>query len=311
MANDTNSSRGVFTKRARAKYTQQKLLLSLLKLDTKYLKKYDSALYCSSVIQQKGNKLSSRFCNQRFCNICNRNRTAKLIKGYSEAIGALLDPRFLTLTVKNVIGPDLRATIRSMIYSIKKMQDLRRKLGKEKIVGIRKLEVTYSPDQNNYHPHFHFIVSGESIADEIIEDWLNRNPTANRKGQDNRPATDCKELFKYFTKLTSKSKDDTIVLKKGKMIRLSYHYPEAIDLIFQAIENTRILQTMGGIKLVKEDIEELETLEIIDVDPEEALWIFHSSDWVNVYTGELLSNYNPTRLDESKRKKIRYLQESL
>jgi hypothetical protein len=67
---------------------------------------------------------------------------------------------------------------------------------------------------------------------------------------------------------------------------------------------------MGGIKLVKEDPEELETLEIRDIDPDEALWIFHSSDWVNVYTGEMLSNYNPTRLDESKRKKIRYLQET-
>jgi plasmid rolling circle replication initiator protein Rep len=182
MANDTNASRAIFTKRARAKYTQQKLLLSLLKLDTKYLKKYDSALYCSSVIQQKGNKLTSRFCNQRFCNICNRNRTAKLIKGYADTISALPDPRFLTLTVKNVPGEYLRGTIRSMIYSIKKMQDLRRKIGKEKIVGIRKLEVTYNPDLNEYHPHFHFIVSGEYIANEIIEDWLNRNPTANRKG---------------------------------------------------------------------------------------------------------------------------------
>ena len=43
MANNNSTSRGVFTKRARAKYTQQKLLLSLLKLDTKFLKKYEAS----------------------------------------------------------------------------------------------------------------------------------------------------------------------------------------------------------------------------------------------------------------------------
>ena len=305
-----NASRAVFSKRARAKFVQQKLLRSLVKLNSKLAKKYDDALFCSSVLQQSGNRLTSRFCNQRFCRICNRIRTAKLIKGYSSDISAMTDPRFVTLTIKNISAIDLRHSIRKMISDFRKIQELRRKLKQPAIVGIRKLEVTYNPDENNYHPHFHFIIDGEQIAQELIESWLDRNTTSNIKGQDQRKAGDPIELFKYFAKLTSKSKSDTIVIKKGKATRLEYSYPESLDIIFQAMEGTRVIQPIGGVKLIKESVDQLESVEIEDLEKEEGMWIFQNNDWVNVYTGELLTGYEPTRKDLSIRKKIRNLQET-
>jgi hypothetical protein len=199
-----------------------------------------------------------------------------------------------------------------MISEFRKIQELRRKHKKPLIRGIRKLEVTYNPDLQNFHPHFHFIVEGEAAANELIEAWLDRNTTADKRGQDQREAKNPIELFKYFAKLTSKSKSDTIIIKAGKMVRIEYSYPEALDLVFQAIEGTRIIQPIGGIKYIKgaEDIEDIETIEITDLDPEEALWIYQNQDWVNVYTGELLTGYEPSKRDLSKRKKIRYLQET-
>lgn len=305
-----NASRAVFLKRAKVKFTQQKLLRALVKLGSPLAKKYDATLFCSSVLEQDGNKLRSRFCNNRWCNICNRIRTAKLIKGYGAAIDSMLDPRFVTLTVPNVPATELRAEIRRMISEFRKIQELRRKHKKPLIRGIRKLEVTYNPDLQNFHPHFHFIVEGEAAADELIEAWLDRNTTADKRGQDQREAKNPIELFKYFAKLTSKSKSDTIIIKSGKMVRIEYSYPEALDLVFQAIEGTRIIQPIGGIKYIKEDIEDLETVVVEDLEPEEALWIYQDRDWVNVYTGELLTGYEPSRRDLSKRKKIRYLQET-
>lgn len=305
-----NASRAVFLKRAKVKFTQHKLLRALVKLASPLAKKYDATLFCSSVLEQDGNKLRSRFCNNRWCNICNRIRTAKLIKGYGAAIDSMLDPRFVTLTVPNVPATELRAEIRRMISEFRKIQELRRKHKKPLIRGIRKLEVTYNPDLQNFHPHFHFIVEGEAAADELIEAWLDRNTTADKRGQDQREAKNPIELFKYFAKLTSKSKSDTIIIKAGKMVRIEYSYPEALDLVFQAIEGTRIIQPIGGIKYVKEDIEDLETVTVEDLEPEEALWIYQDRDWVNVYTGELLTGYEPSRRDLSKRKKIRYLQET-
>jgi hypothetical protein len=305
-----NASRAVFLKRAKVKFIQQKLLRALIKLGSPLAKKYDDTLLCSSVLQQDGNKLRSRFCNNRWCNICNRIRTAKLIKGYGAAIDSMLDPRFVTLTVQNVPAAELRSEIRRMLSEFRKIQELRRKQKKPLIRGIRKLEVTYNPDMQNFHPHFHFIVDGEAAADELIESWLDRNTTADKRGQDQRKAKNPIELFKYFAKLTSKSKSDTIIIKAGKMIRIEYSYPEALDLVFQAIQGTRIIQPIGGIKYIKEDIEDIETVEVADLDQEEALWIYQERDWVNVYTGELLTGYEPSKRDLSKRKKIRYLQES-
>ena len=307
-----NASRAVFLKRAKVKFTQQKLLRALLKLGSPLAKKYDDTLLCSSVLEQDGNKLRSRFCNNRWCNICNRIRTAKLIKGYGAAIDSMIDPRFVTLTVPNVPAEELRAEIRRMLSEFRKIQELRRKQKKPLIRGIRKLEVTYNPDLQNFHPHFHFIVEGEAAADELIECWLDRNSTADKRGQDQREAKNPIELFKYFAKLTSKSKSDTIIIRAGKMIRIEYSYPEALDLVFQAIQGTRIIQPIGGIKYVKgaEDVDDIETVEVADLDPEEALWIYQDRDWVNVYTGELLTGYEPSKRDLSKRKKIRYLQES-
>jgi hypothetical protein len=305
-----NASRAVFLKRAKVKFTQQKLLRALIKIGSPLAKKYDDTLLCSSVLEQDGNKLRSRFCNNRWCNICNRIRTAKLIKGYGSAIDSMIDPRFVTLTVPNVPAAELRAEIRRMLSEFRKIQELRRKQKKPLIRGIRKLEVTYNPDLQNYHPHFHIIVDGENTADELIEAWLDRNTTADKRGQDQRIAKNPIELFKYFAKLTSKSKSDTIIIKAGKMIRIEYSYPEALDLVFQAIQGTRIIQPIGGIKYIKEDIEDIETVEVADLDPEKALWIYQERDWINVYTGELLTGYEPTKRDLSKRKKIRYLQES-
>jgi hypothetical protein len=310
MVSIFNASRAVFLKRAKVKFTQQKLLRALVKLGSSLAKKYDATLFCSSVLEQDGNKLRSRFCNNRWCNICNRIRTAKLIKGYGAAIDSMIDPRFVTLTVPNVPATELRAEIRRMISEFRKIQELRRKHKKPLIRGIRKLEVTYNPDLQNFHPHFHFIVEGEAAADELIEAWLDRNTTADKRGQDQREAKNPIELFKYFAKLTSKSKSDTIIIKAGKMVRIEYSYPEALDLVFQAIEGTRIIQPIGGIKYIKEDIEDLETVVVEDLEPEEALWIYQDRDWVNVYTGELLTGYEPSRRDLSKRKKIRYLQET-
>lgn len=307
-----NASRAIFLKRAKAKFTQQKLIKSLIRLKSPLAKKYDSTLMCSSVIEQVDNKLRSRFCNNRWCNICNRIRTAKLIKGYGPAIDSMLDPRFVTLTVPNVTAENLRAEIRRMVSEFKKIQDLRRKNLQPLITGIRKLEVTYNPDFKNYHPHFHFIIDGEQIAKELIESWMDRHNKADIRAQDQREAKNPIELFKYFAKLTSKSKSDTIIIRAGKMVRIEYSYPKALDKIFVAIEGTRIIQPVGKIKYIKdaENISELETVTVDDLDKEEALWIYQENDWVNVYTGELLTGYQPSRRDLSKRKKIRYLQES-
>lgn len=240
------------------------------------------------------------------------------MNGYSDAIQAMQQPQFVTLTVPNVPGEILRDTIKAMTATIQKIQDLRRKNKQPLIKAIRKLECTYNPDRNDFHPHMHLIIENKQQAEELKLAWIERNPEALEYLQDIRPATEPIELFKYFAKLTSKSSKDLKTYKGKKLIlREEYHYPEALDTIFLAIAGMRIIQPMGGVKMVSDEIEEIEAVEIDNVEQDTALWQWqkigitaekYTFDWVNIFTGECLTGYEPSEKEWKYSKRIRYLQ---
>lgn len=272
----------------------------LIKLDTPYADKYDDTINCSSVLIQQGDKITSRYCGHRWCRICNRIRTGKLMNGYKKALDSMKDPHFVTLTIRNVKIEDLRTSIQGMIKTMRLIQDLRRKNKQPLLQCIRKIECTYNPDLDTYHPHLHLIVEHEHAGKELVQQWLNRYPEQSEIfGQDIRSAFDPIELFKYFAKLTSKSKKDT----NGN----ESHYPEALDLIFRAIEGIRIIQPMGSIKMVSDEIDTVEVQTIEEIQPDSTIWIFHRNDWYNPNTGELLTGYEPTKKEFDYSKRIRYL----
>lgn len=295
-------------KRARAKFSQAPLIDALCNLKNSQLtKKYQETKYCSEVLEQKGKKITSRYCKNRFCKICNRNMTGKLINEYGDELEKLIDKRFITLTVPNVNGDQLRATIKKMTATVQKIQDKRRKGKKQLITGIRKLECTYNVEKNNFHPHLHFIISGKESGDDLIKDWLNYWPAANIKAQENKEATECIELFKYFTKLTSNAGKQ---FSNGTKLKDEWHFPEAIDVIFTAIQRLRIIQSMGNFSKIDDTINEVEA---IDVDGETLevkqhdIYIFNGVNWFSPYTGVLLSSFKPSIHLNNYRKKIRYL----
>jgi hypothetical protein len=237
--------------------------------------------------------------------------------GYEKALQEMAEPTFVTLTVPNVTADKLKETMQEMLADVRRIQDLRRKNKQPLIKCIRKLECTYNVDSNTYHPHFHFIVENWFQAYDLVDKWLHRHKDAVWEGQDIRPATKPIELFKYFAKLTSKSKTDTITIKGKKIIRDEWHYPQALDVIFQSIEGTRIIQTMGGIKMVNDDLEDIEAIEMQEGEVEEdtTLWKWtrietepgkYTFDWVDIFTGEMLTEYIPTDREWKYSNRIRY-----
>lgn len=311
-----NGTRDSYRKRAKAKFAQNRLLQALVKLDSPLKKQYEDTQFCSWTLLQNGNTLTAKYCKQRWCRICNRIRTGKLISGYEKAIKDMVRPQFVTLTIPNVPAEELRETMQEMLHNIRRIQDLRRKNKKKLIKGIRKLECTYNADNNNYHPHFHFIVDSFENAYSLRKEWLKRYPNATTKGQDIKKATKPIELFKYFAKLTSKSKKDTITIKGKKIIRDEWHYPKALDTIFQAITNMRIIQPMGGIRMVSDEIEEVEAVEMQagEITEDRTLWKWtrmetepgkYTFDWVDQCTGEMLTGFYPTEREWKYSNRIR------
>jgi len=199
----------------------------------------------------------------------------------------MVKPQFVTLTIPNVSGEDLKSTIEGMIKEFIRIKDLFIHRRKFRINGIRKIEVTQNPITGLYHPHFHIVLDGKEVGEELIEEWLKRYPEANRGAQDIRPADENSmlELFKYTTKLTTKNQ----VTKEGDKTIIEVN-PVALDTIFQALYKRRTFQAMGWVKQVSEDIDEVDAQIVEDIEDGVDVWKWEqeASDWVNSY-GELLT----------------------
>jgi len=269
-------------KKAKNTFFSKELAKNLMYLDSKLKKGYKRTFYdCCSLMLQEGKKITTRYCGARWCNNCNRIRTAKMLNGYLKPLKEYTHPYFVTLTIPNVNKADLKHSIKLMMSaSINSIRTLKRK--GMAVNGIRKFECTYNANQDNYHPHFHFIISSKKVANELINEWLNRFPEASHLAQDITKATEIKELFKYQTKMITKVNND------------HYIFLSALDTIFTAIKGMRTFQSFGNLKKVNDDINDLQSEEY-DIEPYElVIWKWEKNDWLNMENGNRLTKYKPS-----------------
>lgn len=132
-------------------------------------KKANRVWWCAASLGYKGEPgqggklFSAGFCRERLCVMCAWRKSIKVFYELSRVLDVAqdenpnLDTIFLTLTVRNCDGSDLAAVVDSMCKGWKRMGDNRRY--RDAVVGsFRALEVTYSADDDTYHPHFHAIL---------------------------------------------------------------------------------------------------------------------------------------------------------
>ena len=266
-------------KRSSAKCLSDTFVYKLVDLVSPLTKSYWQSYWCTRIVSQSGSNLKTRYCNQRWCLVCNRIRAAKLMGGYSLAIDQMVDPQFVTLTRPNVKGKRLRLTIEDMQLKFVRSKDVVNYQCKENglnLVGIRKVECTYNAERDDYHPHLHCIVDGKEQADLLVAQWLKQNPKAKPYAQDVRPCNDPIELFKYFTKMVSKD---------------GHFYAKQMDIVFRAMYRKRVFQPFGGIKKHSEDVEVKEQTECDWKLPQETLWEYKMAgkftDWYNEHAEPL------------------------
>lgn len=276
-------------KRARAKLITNTLVLRLVDVkDSPLNKAYWNTFHCSTTLEQRGKTIKTKYCKNRWCMVCNRIRTATLIKGYEPALKALQDAQFVTLTFPNVKGTDLRQEIEGMYASFKRLNDRLKKRG-IKLKGIRKLESTHNPLTGEFNPHYHLLIEGREQARALVQEWLKEYPKANPDAQyvEQANANSMMELMKYFTKILP-SKNSRV---NGKL----EINPKALDTMFQAMQGLRVFQPLGIKKQVSEEITELEKKEYDVIEREYAimLWEQDCADWLDLLTFEPLSQYEP------------------
>lgn len=275
--------------RARAKLITNTLVLRLVDVkDSPLHQAYWNTYHCATSIEQRGKTLKTKYCKNRWCMVCNRIRTALLIKGYEPALKQLQDPQFITLTFPNVRGGVLREEIEGMGASMGRIIDRLRKQG-IKLKGIRKLECTYNPNRGDFNPHYHLIVEGNAAAKILVGEWLKEYPTARKEAQDIKPANagTIMELMKYFTK---------ILPSKGSRVNGKVEInPKSLDTMFQAMKGVQVFRAIGIRKQVSEEIENLEKKEYDILEQEYAIWIWEQdvADWLDFISHEPLTKYEP------------------
>ena len=242
-------------KRARRKYLTSGYIGALVDAaktnDASSLtKSYWSTYHCAkTLVLTSDGKVSGKYCKNRWCLVCNSIRTAQLINKYQPVLDSWDNQYFVTLTTPNVEACDLREAINVMqgiFVKAKERLKKRAQRGKgEKFKGIRKLEITYNPLRNDFHPHFHLIIDGKTNATSLLDDWLKGYNdsfhstiwgNADMKAQDIKKvdAGGAMELFKYFTKVISgKGKEDRMI------------YADAMDIIFNSVKGKRVFQPFG------------------------------------------------------------------
>lgn len=103
------------------------------------------------------------FCKKKLCPICNWRRSMKYSYQSEEVITEAMKqyPKgrfiFLTLTVKNVNGDRINQEISQISEGFRRLM-LYKKVDKNVIGYLRALEVTYSTNRDDYHPHLHVLL---------------------------------------------------------------------------------------------------------------------------------------------------------
>ena len=282
-------------KRARRKYFSNHFVIKLAEASKRnpwstLEKSYWNSYHCNkSLAAFMDGSLLGKYCKNRWCMVCNSIRTAQSINSYVPMISTWGNAAFCTATRPNVKWWELDDEIKelhSIFGQIKDTIKKRNQRGKTpfKLVGVRKFECTYNAIKDTYHPHFHIVFQSKNMAIDFMSEWMKRNPTANRKGQDIRSVDEnslC-ELFKYMTKVISKT-------GKGKRVI----YADAMDKIFNSMKGKRVMQNFG-FKMPKIEEKEVNMISrgmVLDVFE----WQQDCADWVGVHSDENLSGYTPSK----------------
>ena len=313
------ASREVLQKRAKRKFFSDNLAYKIIRelenqeseivdpeqmaFIQKFKKRAWNTWHCTKAMKQEGQRLTTHYCKNKFCAVCNGIRTAKLIDGYLPSLLNCNDLHFVTLSDVNVKAEELSAEFSRLgkaFTNVKRsLNAYNEKNGFDNIIAIRKLECTYNQSADSYHPHLHIIVQGKRNAYQIKSRWLKMNPTAQETGQDiqkidsstpDKLEDSLKELFKYVTKFTKLNEEGKEVL-----------YPMGPLLnILHAFDNKRSLIAYG-VKMISEEIEEEDlkgqNYEFLDPEIIGQKWTYETNraDWVQLATGELLTNNTPDR----------------
>lgn len=283
--------------------------------DSNRYKSYLNSYFCSEMQESlKTNIMQTYKCRQRWCVLCNKQRTAILMLKYCEALKQLNDVHFVTLTARIVNEKQLKPRLTEMQKIWRKITNYAQK-DKIQLNGIRKTECVIAKNHpDKYHPHYHIIIEGKQNAEYIKKQWLKKWQNAYKtdrgiisiKAQSvlksyGNIENSALEIFKYLTPMAHQHKT-----KKG-LTTYKHDNPKMLDVIYNALHNSRSIQPFGNVKTListKTDEELIqESAETIKKPKrcKDSKYTYNHKkfNWISAY-GEYLSTYKPKSTEYKK-----------
>lgn len=261
-------------------------------------KSYQNTMYCAGTLEQSDGKLHTHWCKNRWCPACNRNYMGKMINAYRPRLDKEHDLYFLTLTAPNVPACALEDELDKYREAWKYIQNRYwfKKGIKAGIIGIRKVECTYNPVKDTYHPHLHILISNKEFAENIYnawhewnlkqQRWISPNAQCLKKVKDDGSYL---EIFKYFTKL---------IAKDGE--KREYFDAVHMNVIFEAMKGKRVYFRIGSKKAWQcDEVKEADDADLKTQDEEDKIWNWmDNTDYFGYYdidSGETLTEMRPPK----------------
>ncbi|WP_340111975.1 protein rep [Maribellus mangrovi] len=291
----------VLKRKAKKKLVTNKVVLPLIdyarsKGNEEMVRSLWNTYLCQERLILSENKMHGVYCKNRICTVCSGNRKADMINKYLPFVETWPDPYFITLTAKSCPANKLFHRMRNTKRAFKIITDRIKKRYQRgqgpKLIAIKSLECNFNPTKRTYNPHFHILVSTREMAEILMKEWLSTWTCkyALRKAQDMRKVEDRErdliEVVKYGSKILTEPNPNSKNNRKKITRRV---YIAALYNILKAMRELRLTDTYG-LDLPKNKMKNKS--EVI-FDYEELSYDAEIMDWVNEYTGEPLSNYQP------------------
>lgn len=233
--------------------------------------------------KQSGNKKLNRanFCKYRLCPMCSWRRSLKIFGQASQVLDEAKKQGyrflFVTFTVRNCTGKELRQELDNLYQSLVRLNRL--KEIKAVVQGtMRVIEITHnidrmSPSFDTYHPHVHLIWAvkpsyfrnkGYISQVKLTEIWrkvakLDYYPQVHIEAVNEAKKGHIKEVSKYS-------------VKPSDILTEDHHLTDtAVKILDTALFNRRLLSWTGILKKIRSDFnfDDPENGDLINVDGQE------------------------------------------
>lgn len=223
--------------------------------------------------------VASNPCKNRFCPICTYRKARKdalMLSVIMQAISAEENYEFLflTLTTPNVVADELKAEIDRFNNALKKL--FKRKKVNTAIKGyVRKLEITYNQERDDYNPHFHVILAVPKHYFKLKKYYISHQEWLDMWRDVTGLSTITQLHIAKVRKGRGKGSEDSAINEIAKYSAKDSEMllsEEVFDVFYSCMKGRRLLSFNGVFKDYKKKFDNKELEEYFDKDENEYIW---------------------------------------